>query len=79
VNYLVMFTLLRYRFHAAAHILTHSVHLAVGPQSGFKHKYQVWDCNFRFRLQIKGSLQLWVAGRLHFDKGLEFFLCQSLT
>jgi len=31
-----MFTFLRHRYPAVAHIFTHSVHLAFGPKSGFK-------------------------------------------
>jgi len=46
--------------------------LAFGPKLGFKHKLQARACDFGFRLQIKARLQLWVADRLHFDKGLQF-------
>jgi len=67
-----MFTLLRYRCPAVAHILTHLVNLAFGPKSGFKHKCQVRGSGFVFRLQIEARLQLWVAADLHFDKGLQF-------
>jgi len=67
---LVMFTLLRYRSPAVAHILTHSVNLSFGPKSDFKHKCQVRASGFGFRLQIEAPLQLWVAVHLHFDKGL---------
>jgi len=33
-NYLVVFTLLRHRYPAVAHIFAHSVHLVLGPKSG---------------------------------------------
>jgi len=71
VNCLVNFTLLRYRCLTVAHILTHSVHLlGFRAKIGFKHKCQVRACDIGFkRLQIKARLQLWVAGRLHFDQG----------
>jgi len=72
VNYSVMFTLLRYRCPAVAHILIHSVNLAFGPKSGFKHTCQVRACDFGFRLQLEARLQLWVTGHLYFDKGLQF-------
>jgi len=72
VNYLVMFTLLRYRCTAVVHILIHSVNLAFGPKSGFKHNCQVRAFDFGFKLQIEDRSQLWVAGHLHFDKGLQF-------
>jgi len=67
-----MFTLLRYRCLAAAQSLTHSVDLAFGPKSGFRHKCQVRDCDFGFRLKIKARLRIWIVGRLHLDKGLHF-------
>jgi len=53
--------------------------LAFGPKSGFEHKCQVRACGFRFRLQIKARLQLWVAGHLHFDKGLKFCFMAEFT
>jgi len=48
--------------------LTHSVNLAFGPQSGFKHKCQA---RAGFRLQNEARLQLGFAGYLHFEKGLQ--------
>jgi len=53
--------------------------LAFGPKSGFKHKCQVRACDFGFRLQIEARLQLWVVGRLHFDKGLQFCFMAEFT
>jgi len=53
--------------------------LACGPKSGFEYKCQVRACDFWFRLQIKTRLQLWVAGRLHFDKGLQFCFTAEFT
>ena len=53
--------------------------LVFGLQSGFKHKCQVRACDFRFRLQIKARLQLWVVGHLHFDKGLKFCFMAKFT
>jgi len=73
-----MFTFLRFRCLAVAHILTHSVHLALGAKWGNKHKCEVRACDFWFRLKIKAHLQIWVAGRLHFDKGLQFCLTEDL-
>jgi len=74
VNDLVISTLLRYRCLAAAHILTYWVHLAW--LSGLNRALII---NVRFGLMISGSgfefkthLQFRVAGRLHFDKGLQF-------
>jgi len=40
---------------------------------------QVRVCDFRFRLQIKTRLQLWVAGRLHFDKHFQFCFMAKLN
>jgi len=40
-----MFTVPHYRYLAAAQILPHSVNLAFGPKSGFKHKCQVRTCD----------------------------------
>jgi len=42
----IMFTLLRHRYPAVSQILTHLVHLAFGPKSGFKRKCQVRTCDF---------------------------------
>jgi len=74
-----MFTL--HQYPAVAHILTHSVHLAwlSGLNRAFKQKCQVRACAFRFRLQIKARLQLRVAGRLRFDKGLQFCFMAEFT
>jgi len=53
-----MFTFLRLQYPIVAHILTHSVHLAFGPKSGFKNKCQA---RAGFGLQDVSRLQLWAV------------------
>ena len=53
--------------------------LAFGPKSSFKQKCQVRACDFGSRFQTRARLQLWVAGRLHFDKGLQFCFMSEFT
>jgi len=77
VNYLVMFTLLRYRCPAVAHILIHSVNLAFGPKSGFK--CQVRTCDFWLRLQIEIRLQLGLRVICILTKACNFASWQNLT
>ena len=57
VNCLPKFTLLRHQYSAVAHILTHSVNLAFGPESGLKNKCWAWDM---FGHENEGRLQLWL-------------------
>jgi len=66
--------------HSCAHLDSlDTFGLAFRSKSGFKHKCQIRACDFRSRLQIKARLQLWVAGRLHFDKGLQFCFMAEFT
>ena len=53
--------------------------LAFGPKSGFKLKCQIRACDFVFRLQINARLQLGVAGRVRFNKGLQFRFMAECT
>jgi len=63
VNCLVTFTLLRQQYPVVSHVLTHSVNLVLGPQSGSKNKCRVRACDFRLGLQNDARLKLWVTGQ----------------
>jgi len=80
VNYLVIFSLLRYRHPAVAHILTHSVNLSFGTKSGFKHKCHVLVSGFGFRLQNWGPFTtLFCRVICILTKAWSFDSCHNLT
>ena len=56
MNYLVTITLLRHQYPAVAHILTHSVNLAFGPQKyvglGFQNEARLQFCDKLYQKKI---------------------------